>query len=109
LKINTHVANEKLYFAQGLEILLQQVAHDAIIEKKKFINFVLIFHLFKHCCPINDCTTMQRLCIVNVFDYPKNHWSYGVGWEITHLMCDQMLRKSQNVMVWARFIFFSVV
>jgi hypothetical protein len=23
-------------------------------------------------------------------------------------MCDQMLRKSQNVKVWARFIFFSV-
>jgi hypothetical protein len=73
LKINTHVANEKLYFAQGLEILLQQVAHDAIIEKNKIIRFVLIFHLFKHGCPINDYTTMQRLCIVNVFDYPKNH------------------------------------
>jgi len=43
LKINTHVVNEKLYFAQGLEILLQQVAHDAIIEKKKVIHFVLFF------------------------------------------------------------------
>jgi hypothetical protein len=73
LKINTHVANEKLYFAQGFEILLQKVAHDAIIEKKKIIHFVLIFHLFKHGCPINDCTKMQNLCIVNVFDYPKNH------------------------------------
>jgi hypothetical protein len=71
LKINTHVANQKLYFGQGLEILSQQVAHDAIIEKKKIIHFVLIFHLFKHGCPINDWTTMQRLCIVNVFDYPR--------------------------------------
>jgi hypothetical protein len=73
LKINIHVANEKLYFAQGLEILLLQVAHDVIIEKKKIIHFVLIFHLFKRGCPINDCTTIQRLCIVNVFDCSKNH------------------------------------
>jgi hypothetical protein len=60
-EINIHVANEKLYFVQGFEIVLQQVAHDAIIEKKKIIHFVLIFHLFKHGCPINDCTTMQRV------------------------------------------------
>jgi hypothetical protein len=45
LKINTHGANEKLCFVQGFEILLQQFAYDAIIEKEKIIHFVLIFHV----------------------------------------------------------------
>jgi hypothetical protein len=35
LKTNIHVANEKLYFATSVKPLLQQVAHGAIVERKK--------------------------------------------------------------------------
>jgi hypothetical protein len=37
LKTNVNVTNEKLYFDIGDEIVLQQVVHGAIIEKKKKI------------------------------------------------------------------------
>jgi hypothetical protein len=37
LKTNVHVINEKLYFDIDDEIVLQQVVHGAIIEKKKKI------------------------------------------------------------------------
>jgi hypothetical protein len=37
LKTNVHVNEEKLYFDIGDEIVLQQVVHGAIIERKKKI------------------------------------------------------------------------
>jgi hypothetical protein len=37
LKTNVHVINEKFYFGIDDEIVLQQVVHGAIIEKKKKI------------------------------------------------------------------------
>ncbi len=37
LKYNAHVANEKLYFTNGLEIMLQQVTHGVtqFLDKRK--------------------------------------------------------------------------
>jgi hypothetical protein len=42
--------NEKLYFAKGLKILLQQIIHDATQIKRgeKLVQFALIFHLYIH-------------------------------------------------------------
>jgi hypothetical protein len=34
-KTNVHVANEKFYFTTSAKTLLQQVAHGAIVERKK--------------------------------------------------------------------------
>ncbi len=48
LKPNAHVANEKLYFAKGLKIMLQHVIHGAIQfsdKRKKIVQFPLIFYL----------------------------------------------------------------
>jgi hypothetical protein len=44
------LVNEKLYFAKGLKILLQQIIHGAtqINRGKKLVQFGLIFHLFIH-------------------------------------------------------------
>jgi hypothetical protein len=45
LKTNVQcVVNEKLYFVTSVEIVLKQVAHNAIIEKKKrFFNLLSLF------------------------------------------------------------------
>jgi hypothetical protein len=55
LKSNAHVANEKLYFTKGLEIVLQQVIHGAtqFLNKKKnncaiFLDFSLIQSRLPH-------------------------------------------------------------
>jgi len=47
LKTNAHATNEKLYFAKGPEIMLQQVSEGAtrVDKKKKIVQFALLFHL----------------------------------------------------------------
>lgn len=49
LKTNVHVANEKLYFATSAKPMLQQVAHGAIVERKKKCSIANLFHLLSHC------------------------------------------------------------
>jgi hypothetical protein len=64
LKPNTYVVNEKLYFAKGLESMLQHVIHGGVqlfVKRKKIMQFTLIFHLFRHSRPIIEYTIMQTL------------------------------------------------
>jgi hypothetical protein len=60
LKTNFHVPNKELYFSKSFKTLLQQIIHCAIQvdKKKKIVQFVLIFHLLNHGCPVIDYTTM---------------------------------------------------
>jgi hypothetical protein len=66
LKSNAHVVNEKLYFAKGLESMLQQITHSTawfLDKKKKIMQFALIFHFLGHDCPMTEYTTMQTLFV----------------------------------------------
>ncbi len=61
LKSNAHVANEKLYFAKGSKIVVQQVTHGVVQffdKRKKIVQFALIFHLFNHDHPMIKYITM---------------------------------------------------
>lgn len=60
-EINVHVINENLYFAIGVETMLQKNVHGAIIERKKYIfnSNALIFCLLNHGCPMIEYFAMQ--------------------------------------------------
>jgi hypothetical protein len=54
-----------------------------VVERKKCIQFTLIFHLFSQGKPIMEYEEMQSLFVfLKVLNNPFKHWSDYVGWEI---------------------------
>jgi len=60
LKNNTHVANKRLYFVEGLKTLHR--LSDVIIDKKKmFFNKLFVFFM---CCNHGLCN-VEVICVIN--------------------------------------------
>ncbi len=52
---------------------------------------------------------MHKLFVLfNVPNNPMKHWFDGVGWEMANFMCEQVLKKIQNVVVISRFVYLGV-
>jgi len=111
LKSNAHVDNEKLYFAKGSKIVLQQVTHGAIQffdKRKKIVQFALIFHLLSHDYLMTKYTTMETLFVyLNLFKNSIKHWSNGYRWEMLNCMSEQVLKQIQTTIVRASFLCFN--
>ncbi len=75
MKNNIHVANEKFYFAKGLETILQQIIHVQLklIGRKNLSKLPLIFHLFNHGHPMIEYITQNLFVQLNVFNNPMKH------------------------------------
>ncbi len=108
LKSNAHVVNEKLYFAKGSKIMLQQVIHGVVQffnKTKKIVQYALIFQLFNHNHPMIEYTTMETLFVqLNIPNNPIKHWSNGYGWEMANCMFEQVLKQIQITIVGAIFL-----
>jgi hypothetical protein len=89
LKTNAHVANEKLYVAKGLKIIL-----IALI----FTCSIMVSHDRIH-------NNVKLIYEVKCFDNPMKHWFDGFGGEMANCMCEQVLNRNQ-IVTWPRQTFF---
>jgi hypothetical protein len=90
------LVNEKLYFAKGLKILLQQIIHGAIqINRgKKTCPICFDFSFVHSWPPLIEYTKMQKLFMqLNVFNNPiQNIGLMGASWEMEDCTCKQVLK-----------------
>lgn len=93
---NAHVKNEHTYFAFGKDSILQQVIASISIEKKKLVQFTLLFHLLSHDRPMIDYKESQKLFAqLKVPNTPKKHWGDNLGWEMVESMNEVILAKTK--------------
>jgi hypothetical protein len=49
----------------------------------------------------------KLLQFLDVKDFPKNHWSNSIGWEMASYMHELVVKKTRDLVQVARFISFS--
>ncbi len=91
LKMNFHVANEKLYFYKGFEIMLNNSWCNSSWQYEKNCAIFLKLHLFKHRHPMIDDIVQKLFVQLNVLNNPMKHWLNGACWEMIYCMCEQNL------------------
>jgi len=78
---NSHVKNEKLFVARGLDTVVVQLENGGKAKRKKTnIQFVAIWHLLKQGHPTIDFEGLKGLFkFLIVENCPYKHWSNSIG------------------------------
>lgn len=73
---NSHVKNEKLFATRGLDTIDVQLENGGKVErKKKYIQFVAIWHFLKQGHPMIDFERLKALFkFLKVENCPCKHW-----------------------------------
>jgi hypothetical protein len=90
---NSHVKNDKLSIAKGLDIVDVQLENGGKVErKKKYIQFVAIWHLLKQGCPMKDFERLKGLFkFLKVENCPCKHWFHSTDWTMAEAMHNVVL------------------
>ncbi len=83
-----HNKNQVAYAYEGKDSILQEVFNGLVGEKhRKLVQFVTLFHTFKHGRPMFEYEVHKDLFeFLNFKENPKMHWIDISGWAMTQHM-----------------------
>ncbi len=91
--------NKKLYASRGWDNVVVQVANgDKVERKKKYLQFVSIFHLLQQGKPMTNFEACKNLFqFLKVENYPWKHWLDTTSWTVVEAMHGIVLRSIKVV------------
>jgi hypothetical protein len=94
-----HQHNERVHATQGSNSITNMVVNGGKVKKKKkFVQFVAIFHLLKHGKPITNFEHMKGMFdFLNVHHTPRKHWTYSSGWEMATALHNVVLKQIKSL------------
>ncbi len=101
-----HAKNEHCYTIANHYSILDHLQANVPYERKQiYIQFVIVYHLFAHKCPMIDYESLKDLFqLLKVKSVFKKHWIDSSGWGMVEVMCEILLE-----IIKATFAVFSLI